>query len=103
MQTVEIKVKMECDGCESKVKNAISSMKGVKSVEINIKESRVIVTGYVEQIKVLKKVQNTGKKEEIWPYVKYNLESYPYAPGIYDKKAPSGYVKKDPQALCFFS
>ncbi|MFQ6637405.1 hypothetical protein Gotur_013387 [Gossypium turneri] len=28
MQTVEIKVKMDCDGCERRVKNAVSSMKG---------------------------------------------------------------------------
>jgi len=28
MQTVNIKVKMDCDGCERRVKNAVSSMKG---------------------------------------------------------------------------
>ncbi|XP_009622066.1 heavy metal-associated isoprenylated plant protein 20-like [Nicotiana tabacum] len=99
MQTVEIKVKMDCDGCERKVRNAVSSIKGVKSVEINRKDSRVTVTGYVEKSKVLKKVQKTGKKAEIWPYIKYNLVSNPYAVGVYDKKAPSGYVKIDPQAL----
>ncbi|CAN0913755.1 Heavy metal-associated isoprenylated plant protein 22 [Linum grandiflorum] len=27
MQTVEIKVKMDCDGCERRVKNAVSTMK----------------------------------------------------------------------------
>lgn len=27
-QTVEIKVKMDCDGCERRVKNAVSHMKG---------------------------------------------------------------------------
>ena len=27
-QTVNIKVKMDCDGCERRVKNAVSSMKG---------------------------------------------------------------------------
>uniref|UniRef100_A0A1J3I743 Heavy metal-associated isoprenylated plant protein 26 n=1 Tax=Noccaea caerulescens TaxID=107243 RepID=A0A1J3I743_NOCCA len=27
MQTVNIKVKMDCDGCERRVKNAVSSMK----------------------------------------------------------------------------
>jgi len=27
-QTVEIKVKMDCDGCERRVKNAVTSMKG---------------------------------------------------------------------------
>ncbi|XP_060215784.1 heavy metal-associated isoprenylated plant protein 20-like [Lycium barbarum] len=101
MKVLAYKGKMDCDGCEWKVRNAISSMKGVKSVEISRKESRVTVTGYVERSKALKKVQNAGKNAEIWPYLKDNLVSYPYVPGIYDKKAPSGYVKNDPQTLQF--
>jgi hypothetical protein len=28
-QTVELKVRMDCDGCEMKVRNALSSMKGM--------------------------------------------------------------------------
>lgn len=71
----------------------------MKSVDVNRKQSRVTVKGYVEPKKVLKKVQNTGKKAEMWPYVPYNLVSYPYAPQAYDKKAPSGYVKNVPQAF----
>eukprot|EP00262_Sarcandra_glabra_P004179 TRINITY_DN15161_c0_g2_i2.p1 TRINITY_DN15161_c0_g2~~TRINITY_DN15161_c0_g2_i2.p1 ORF type:complete len:148 (-),score=14.84 TRINITY_DN15161_c0_g2_i2:307-750(-) len=99
MQTVEIKVKMDCDGCERRVKHAVSSMKGVRSVDVNRKQSRVTVSGYVDRNKVLKKVQSTGKKAEFWPYVPYNLVSYPYAAQAYDKKAPSGYVRNVVQAL----
>lgn len=29
LQTVELKVRMDCEGCELKVKKALSSMKGV--------------------------------------------------------------------------
>ncbi|KAL1828947.1 hypothetical protein DCAR_0208225 [Daucus carota subsp. sativus] len=94
MQTVDIKVKMDCDGCERRVKNSVSSMKGVKSVDVIRKQSRLTVTGYVEPNKVLKKVQSTGKRAEFWPYVPYNLVAQPYAPQAYDKKAPPGYVKK---------
>lgn len=57
------------------------------------------VTGYVEPNKVLKKVKDTGKRAEIWPYVPYNLVYYPYVSQAYDKKAPSGYVKNVVQAL----
>uniref|UniRef100_A0A453B1G9 HMA domain-containing protein n=1 Tax=Aegilops tauschii subsp. strangulata TaxID=200361 RepID=A0A453B1G9_AEGTS len=32
MQTVELKVSMDCEGCERKVKNALSSMKGSASL-----------------------------------------------------------------------
>ncbi|XP_077242324.1 heavy metal transport/detoxification superfamily protein [Tasmannia lanceolata] len=99
MQTVDIKVKMDCDGCERRVKNAVSSMKGVRSVEVNRKQSRVTVSGYVDPNKVLKRVKGTGKRAEFWPYVPHNLVYYPYAPQAYDKKAPSGFVKNVVQAL----
>lgn len=92
--TVELKVRMDCDGCELKVKKALSSMSGVKSVEINRKQQKVVVTGYVESNKVLKKAKSTGKKAEIWPYVPYNLVAQPYAAQAYDKKAPPGYVRR---------
>ena len=32
LQTVELKVRMDCEGCELKVKNALSSMKGSTSI-----------------------------------------------------------------------
>ncbi|CAA2975371.1 Heavy metal-associated isoprenylated plant 26 [Olea europaea subsp. europaea] len=99
MQTVEIKVKMDCDGCERRIRNAVSSIKGVRSVDINRKQSKVTVSGYMEPNKVLNQVKSTGKKAEIWPYVQYNLAYYPYAPGAYDKRAPSGYVRNVVQAF----
>ncbi|KAK0573741.1 hypothetical protein LWI29_029015 [Acer saccharum] len=99
MQTVEIKVKMDCDGCERRVRNSVCSMKGAKTVEVNRKQSRVTVTGYVDPNKVLKRVKNTGKRAEFWPYVPYNLVAYPYVAQAYDKKAPAGYVKNAVQAL----
>ncbi|CAI9753145.1 unnamed protein product [Fraxinus pennsylvanica] len=62
-QTVHLKVRMDCDGCELKVKKALSSLSGVKYVEINRKQQKVTVTGYVEQSKVLKKAKSTGKRQ----------------------------------------
>ncbi|KAG0497644.1 hypothetical protein HPP92_002076 [Vanilla planifolia] len=91
--TVELKVRMDCDGCELKVKNALSNMKGVHSVEINRKQNKVTVTGYIEPRKVLKRVQHTGKRVEMWPYVPYNLVMHPYVVGTYDKRAPPGHVR----------
>ncbi|PKA49085.1 Heavy metal-associated isoprenylated plant protein 26 [Apostasia shenzhenica] len=93
LQTVELKVRMDCEGCELKVKKVLSSMKGVKSVSINLKQQKVTVSGYVDPNKVLKKAQSTGKKAEFWPYVPYNLVTQPYAAQAYDKKAPPGYVR----------
>ncbi|KAI9117044.1 hypothetical protein K1719_012043 [Acacia pycnantha] len=92
-QTVELKVRMDCDGCELKVKKALSSLSGVKSVEINRKLQKVTVTGHVEESKVLKKAKATGKRAEMWPYVPYNLVAQPYAAHAYDKRAPPGFVR----------
>ncbi|CAK8533831.1 unnamed protein product [Lathyrus sativus] len=99
MQTVEIKVRMDCDGCERRVRNAVTSMKGVKSVEVNRKQSRVIVSGYVDPNKVLKRIKSTGKvRAQFWPYVEQHLVHYPYAYGAYDRRAPSGFVRNVLQA-----
>ncbi|XP_075482456.1 heavy metal-associated isoprenylated plant protein 23-like [Primulina tabacum] len=93
-QTFDLKIRMDCDGCELKVHKALVSLSGVKSVEIDRKQQKVTVTGYVEQNKVLKKAKSTGKKAEIWPYVPYNLVAQPYSLQAYDKKAPPGFVRK---------
>nr|ADE77428.1 unknown [Picea sitchensis] len=92
-QTVEMKVRMDCEGCERKVKKSVSSMKGVESVDVNRKEQKLTVTGYVDVNKVVKKVKGTGKRAELWPYVPYDLVYHPYSAQSYDKKAPSGYVR----------
>ncbi|KAG4923209.1 hypothetical protein GLYMA_18G019300v4 [Glycine max] len=94
LQTVELKVMMDCDGCVLKVRKTLSSLDGVESVEINRKQQKVTVTGYVEPNKVLKKAKSTGKKAEIWPYVPFNMVANPYTVQAYDKKAPPGYVRR---------
>lgn len=96
-KTVEIKVKMDCEGCEKKVKKSVEGMKGVTGVEVEPKQQKVTVSGYVDPDKVLHRVRHrTGKKAEFWPYVPYDAVEHmvhPYAPGVYDKKAPPGYVR----------
>ncbi|GMP37512.1 hypothetical protein CsSME_00009151 [Camellia sinensis var. sinensis] len=95
LQTVEIKVRIDCEGCERKVKKAVEEMKGVKSVEVDPKQSKLTVVGYVEPAKVVARVAHrTGKKAELWPYVPYDVVAHPYAPGVYDKKAPPGYLAR---------
>ncbi|CAL9089065.1 unnamed protein product [Musa textilis] len=75
---------------------------GVSSVEIEPKQHKVTVVGYVDPKKVIRRVAwKTGKKAEPWPYVPYAVVAHPYAPGAYDKKAPPGYVRNvvdDPAA-----
>ncbi|RLN05209.1 heavy metal-associated isoprenylated plant protein 26-like [Panicum miliaceum] len=90
--TVELKVRMDCDGCELKVRNTLARMRGVESVEINRKQQKVTVQGFVEPQRVLRRAQSTGKRAELWPYVPY---TNPYvAPPVYDKRAPAGHVRR---------
>ncbi|OVA15614.1 Heavy metal-associated domain [Macleaya cordata] len=102
LQTVEIKVKIDCEGCVRKIKKAVQGMKGVTEVDVDPKQHKLTVIGYVEPKKVVKRVcQRTGKRAELWPYVPYDVVDHPYAPGVYDKKAPAGYVRNvmnDPNA-----
>ncbi|XP_010920102.1 heavy metal-associated isoprenylated plant protein 27 [Elaeis guineensis] len=93
-QTVEMKVRIDCEGCERKVRKALKGMKGISTVEIEPKLNKVTVTGYVDPKKVIQRVRwRTGKMAEPWPYVPYDVVPHPYAPGAYDKKAPPGYVR----------
>ncbi|KAF3440330.1 hypothetical protein FNV43_RR18614 [Rhamnella rubrinervis] len=102
VETVEIKVKMDCEGCERRVKKAVQGMKGVTEIDVQPKQSKLTVIGYVDPDKVLHRVRHrTGKKADFWPYVPYDVVEHPYAPGAYDKKAPPGYVRNvlaDPEA-----
>ncbi|XP_042001191.1 heavy metal-associated isoprenylated plant protein 26-like [Salvia hispanica] len=94
LQTVEIKIKIDCEGCERKVRRSVEGMKGVSSIEVNPKQHKLTVVGYVDPEKVVARVAHrTGKKAELWPYVPYDVVEHPYAAGVYDKKAPAGYVR----------
>ncbi|WOL06148.1 heavy metal-associated isoprenylated plant protein 21 [Canna indica] len=67
LQTVELRVRMCCTGCERVVKHALHKLRGVDSVEVELEMEKVTVTGYVDRNKVLKEVRRSGKKAEFWP------------------------------------
>uniref|UniRef100_A0ACD5TGT9 Uncharacterized protein n=2 Tax=Avena sativa TaxID=4498 RepID=A0ACD5TGT9_AVESA len=103
LETVEMKVRIDCEGCERRIRKAVEGMRGVTGVEVVPKQNKVTVTGYIaDPGKVMRRVaRKTGKKVEPWPYVPYDVVAHPYAPGAYDKKAPPGYVRNvvaDPNA-----
>ncbi|KAI3960604.1 hypothetical protein MKX01_003778 [Papaver californicum] len=98
LQTVEIKVKIDCEGCERKIRRLVrrnerfllpnifsnKGFNGVSSIDIDPKQHKKLLS---------RVIRRTGKKAEIWPYVPYGEVDHPYAPGVYDKKAPPGYVR----------
>ncbi|CAM8989442.1 hypothetical protein QQ045_009413 [Rhodiola kirilowii] len=93
-QTVILHCKIDCNGCERKLKKALDSLEGVSSVEINRKQQKISVTGYIEAEEVLKKAKRTGLRVQMWQFVPYNLVDEPYQAKLYDKKAPVGFVRK---------
>lgn len=117
MEVVELRVRLDCSGCERKVRNAVSKLKGVETVDIDMKQGKVTVTGYVEKKKVLKAVRSTGKSAELImptsisgynPYLKesekfaktYNYKKHGYnvVQGI---KNPTSIIPKDGLAVMF--
>ncbi|CAI9116364.1 OLC1v1017486C1 [Oldenlandia corymbosa var. corymbosa] len=92
--TVALKIRMDCEGCARKVKKTLEGVKGAKSVDVDLKQQKATVTGFVDAKKVLKAAQSTKKKVELWPYVPYTMIAHPYAAGVYDKKAPPNFVRK---------
>ncbi|OVA03882.1 Heavy metal-associated domain [Macleaya cordata] len=78
MAIVELLVHMDCEGCQRRIRKAISKLEGVDSVDIDMDNQKVTVTGYVDQRRVLKRVRRTGRKAEFWPYP-YDGEYHPFA------------------------
>ncbi|KAE8701734.1 Heavy metal-associated isoprenylated plant protein 26 [Hibiscus syriacus] len=95
-QTVDLKIRMDCEGCARKVKKVLSGVK-----DVDLKQQKATVTGYVDPKKVLAAAQTTKKKVELWPYVPYTMVANPYVAQAYDKKAPPNHVRKvaDPSKI----
>ncbi|TQD82023.1 hypothetical protein C1H46_032422, partial [Malus baccata] len=95
---LELLVHMDCEGCEKRIRKAISKIEGkisflihhfcVDSLEIDMDTQKVTVTGYVDQRKVLKVVRRTGRRAEFWPFP-YDSEYYPYASQYFDESTYS--------------
>lgn len=91
---------MDCEGCERRVRKAAEGMKGVTEVQTEPKKQKVTVVGHVDPEKVLHRVRRrTGKKAEYWPFVPVEVVDRPYVAGVYDKKAPPGFVRNTPDNI----
>ncbi|CAN6829288.1 unnamed protein product [Brassica oleracea] len=64
LSVVELLVDMDCQGCETKVRRAISKLDGVDTVEIDVDQQKVTVTGYIDREEVLRIVKRTGRGAE---------------------------------------
>lgn len=68
-------------------------------MDVDLKQQKATVIGYVEPKKVLKAAKSTKKKVEMWPYVPYTLVANPYVAPAYDKKAPPNMVRSVPNTV----
>ncbi|MQM13616.1 hypothetical protein Taro_046546 [Colocasia esculenta] len=78
VEIVELEVHMDCEGCEKRIRKAISKLEGVDCVDVDMDMQKVTVTGYVDRQDVLKAVRRTGRKAEFWPFPD-DGEYHPYA------------------------
>ncbi|XP_022888431.1 heavy metal-associated isoprenylated plant protein 28 [Olea europaea var. sylvestris] len=105
MTIIEMRVHMDCAGCENKIKKALQKVKGVDDIDIDMGMQKVTVTGYADQKKVLRTVRKTGRRAEVWqfPYIP-ELRNSNYA-GNYNYQqhygGPSTYYASQPSSSCY--
>ncbi|MCO5593921.1 hypothetical protein L7F22_047940 [Adiantum nelumboides] len=78
MEVVELLVRMDCKGCEQKVRKQLSKLKGVESVEVDLRMNKVTVFGFANRKKVLKAARKTGKRAEFWQEAFSSLHNFSY-------------------------
>ncbi|KAF7089641.1 hypothetical protein CFC21_092565 [Triticum aestivum] len=78
LSIVEMNVHMDCEGCEKRIRKAMSRLEGVSTVEIDMDTQKVTVTGYVDRRRVLRAARRTGRAAEFWPWP-YDAGYYPFA------------------------
>ncbi|XP_016444161.1 heavy metal-associated isoprenylated plant protein 28-like [Nicotiana tabacum] len=103
----EMRVHMDCAGCESKIRKSLEKVKGVDNVEIDMAMQKVTVTGWADQKKILKTVRRTGKRAEIWqfPHNPEMRNNHNYVTDHYYQQqgcgGPSTYYAGEPPASAY--
>nr|XP_016446465.1 PREDICTED: uncharacterized protein LOC107771572 [Nicotiana tabacum] len=64
--TFALKMKVHCRDCEKKLKNELQNIKGVRSVEIDQKLGKAIISGKVDPAKILTRLEKVGREAEFW-------------------------------------
>lgn len=71
LPVIQLRVPMCCDKCKEKVQEELEEMEGVKDVHCDQFNQRVTVTGYVDPLRVLKRVKKVKKKSEFFSQGSY--------------------------------
>ncbi|CAK8572472.1 unnamed protein product [Lathyrus sativus] len=73
-KTIVLKVSIHCQGCKKKVIKILQGIYGVTSVNIDLKQQKVVVTGNVNSDILIMKLTKTGKHAELWPELEPETE-----------------------------
>ncbi|KAL3838211.1 hypothetical protein ACJIZ3_022802 [Penstemon smallii] len=65
-QTVELKVRMSCQGCSGAVRRKLEKLQGVASYDIDMDKQKVTVIGDVDPQEVFEHISRTGKETSFW-------------------------------------
>ena len=65
-KTTELKVDMMCEGCVGAVKRILGKMEGVESFDVTLDTKKVTVTGSIEPLAVIEKLNKAGKATALW-------------------------------------
>lgn len=61
MEQILLKVKnMSCNHCKNTVEKAVKSVGGVESVEVNLEQGQVVVTGSAHRDQLIKAIEEAG-------------------------------------------
>ncbi|KAK1574802.1 hypothetical protein Q3G72_000082 [Acer saccharum] len=66
LQSCVLRVNIDCDGCKSKVKKLLQKIDGVYTTAIDVEQGKVIVTGNVDPAILIRKLEKSGKRAELW-------------------------------------
>ncbi|KAH8941524.1 hypothetical protein BDL97_14G045500 [Sphagnum fallax] len=90
-QIVELMVPMCCTKCEEKVMETLLEMEGVEAVKTDQYNHRVTVRGFVDPIRVLKRVKKMKKRSEFMPRM------LPYQHSFYESAKPYSHYPQSSQ------
>ena len=63
MKNIELKIEgMKCEGCVNRIKNALSTIKGIGSFDVSLEDKKVVLSVKKEKIvdEVIKKIEVLG-------------------------------------------
>ncbi|OQU79299.1 hypothetical protein SORBI_3008G126400 [Sorghum bicolor] len=66
VQTCDLKVDINCDGCVKRIKKILHKIDGVYQTNVNRQQGKLTVTGLMDMDTVFKKLKKAGMSAQLW-------------------------------------